>query len=62
MILTLTYNKSTKELTLDDDEPGMEAIINNVVDNSGTLSLEVSLNTSSYQIQFNEIDADGNDN
>ena len=63
MIIKINYNKSTGALTLTDDEELMEATLNEIVDNTDELSFEISLNTSAYQTQFDEIEiADGNDN
>jgi len=62
MIININYNKSTGTITLTDDEELMEATVNELVDNDNELSFEVSLNTSSYQTQFEEIEIDGNDN
>ncbi len=64
MILNITYNKSTGSITLVDDEELMEATVNqsNLVDNEDELSLEISLNVSAYQTQFEEIEVDGNNN
>jgi len=64
MILNITYNKSTGNITLVDDEELMEATVNesSLVDNENELSIEISLNVSAYQTQFEEIEIDGNDN
>ena len=64
MILNITYNKSTGSITLVDDEELMEATVNesSLVDNENELSIEISLNVSAYQTQFEEIEIDGNDN
>lgn len=62
MIININYNKSTGTITLTDDEELMEAAVNEVVDNDGELSFEISLNTSLYQTQFEEIETDGNNN
>ena len=62
MIININYNKSTGTITLTDDEELMGATVNELVDNDGELSFEISLNTSSYQTQFEEIEIDGNDN
>ena len=63
MIIKINYNKSTGALTLTDDEELMEATLNEIVDNTDELSFEISLNTSAYQSQFDEIElADGYDN
>tara|TARA_R100001086_G_C11703249_1_gene221957 strand:+ start:248 stop:439 length:192 start_codon:yes stop_codon:yes gene_type:complete len=63
MIIKINYNKSTGALTLTDDEELMEATLNETVDTTDELSFEISLNTSAYQAQFDEMEiADGNDN
>ena len=63
MIIKINYNKSTGALTLTDDEELMEASLDEIVDNTDELSFEISLNTSAYQSQFDEIElADGYDN
>ena len=63
MIIKINYNKSTGALTLTDDEELMEATLNEIVDDTNELSFEISLNTSAYQSQFDEIElADGYDN
>ncbi len=62
MIININYNKSTGTITLTDDEELMEATVKEIIDNDGELSFEISLNTSSYQTQFEEIEIDGNDN
>mgnify|MGYP003656858902 CR=1 FL=1 len=64
MILNVTYNKSTGSITLVDDEELMEATVNesSLVDNENELSIEISLNVSSYQTQFEKIEVDGDDN
>jgi len=64
MILNITYNKSTGNITLVDDEELMEATVNesSLVDNENELSIEISLNVSAYQTQFEEIEMDGDDN
>jgi len=63
MIIKINYNKSTGALTLTDDEELMEATLNEIVDNTDELSFEISLNTSAYQAQFDEIEiADGDNN
>jgi|TARA_R110001583_G_scaffold84931_3_gene222900 hypothetical protein len=62
MIININYNKSTGTITLTDDEELMGATVNELVDTDSELSFEISLNTSSYQTQFEEIEIDGNDN
>ena len=63
MIINLTYNKSTGVITVSDDEGDMELVINDsqTVDNDSGLFIELSLNVSAYQLQFEE-DLNGNDN
>ena len=65
MIIKIEYNKSTGNITLVDDEELMETTINqsSIVDNEDELSFGISLNTSAYQNQFEEIEEiDGNSN
>ena len=63
MIIKINYNKSTGAITLTDDEEIMEATVNEKVDTTEELSFEISLNTSAYQVQFDEIEiVDGDDN
>ena len=63
MIIKINYNKSTGAITLTDDEALMEAAISEKVDTTDELSFEISLNTSAYQTQFDEIEeTDGNNN
>ena len=63
MIIKLIYNKNTKQITMTDDEEVMEATVSEVVDTDSELSFEISLNTSAYQSQFDEIEeTDGDDN
>jgi len=63
MIIKINYNKSTGAITLTDDEALMEAAISEKVDTADELSFEISLNTSAYQTQFDEIEeTDGNNN
>ena len=63
MIIKINYNKSTGAITLTDDEALMEATISEKVDTTDELSFEISLNTSAYQTQFDEIEeTDGNNN
>ena len=62
MIIKIEYNKSNGTITLTDDESTMEATVNEIIDTTDELSFEISLNTSAYQTQFEEIEIDGNDN
>lgn len=62
MIIKIEYNKIDGTLNLTKDEE-IVAVINNdtVIDNSDSLSLEIALDVSQYQEQFNEL-IDGDDN
>lgn len=63
MIIKIEYNKSNGTITLTDDESTMEATVNEIIDTTDELSFEISLNTSAYQAQFDEIEeTDGNNN
>ena len=63
MIIKINYNKSTGAITLTDDEELMEATATEIVNTTEELSFEISLNTSAYQSQFDEIEVtDGDDN
>jgi len=62
MIIKINYNKSNGTITLTDDEELMEATATQIVDNTDELSFEISLNTSVYQTQFEEIEIDGDNN
>jgi|TARA_R110000764_G_scaffold185238_2_gene270661 hypothetical protein len=63
MIIKLKYNKLDGTLNLTKDEDNIVVLINNdtVIDNDKTLSLEIALDVSNYQNQFEE-DIDGNNN
>ena len=62
MIINITYNKSDGTIIITDDETLMETIISKIKDTDEELSLEIALNTSAYQTQFEEIEINGNDN
>lgn len=63
MIIKLEYNKLDGTLNLTKDEGDIVVLINTdtVIDNDKTLSLEIALDVSNYQNQFEE-DIDGNNN
>ena len=63
MIIKLEYNKLDGTLNLTKDEDDIVVLINNetVIDNDKTLSLEITLDVSNYQNQFEEY-IDGNNN
>jgi hypothetical protein len=63
MIIKLEYNKLDGTLNLIKDEDDIVVLINNdtVIDNDKTLLLEIALDVSNYQNQFEE-DIDGNNN
>jgi hypothetical protein len=56
MILTVNYNKTSGAITLSSDISSIAAEINDNAtdDNSGNLSFEISLDTSTYE-QINEL-------
>jgi len=62
MIINITYNKSYGTIVIIDDETLMETVVTKKVDTDEELSLEIALNTSAYQTQFDEEGVDGNDN
>tara|TARA_R110000796_G_scaffold222732_1_gene338936 strand:+ start:805 stop:993 length:189 start_codon:yes stop_codon:yes gene_type:complete len=62
MIINITYNKSDGTIVIIDDETLMETVVTKKVDTDEELSLEIALNTSAYQTQFDEEEVDGNDN
>ena len=62
MIISITYNKSDGTIVIIDDESLMETVVTKKVDTDEELSLEIALNTSAYQTQFEEIEINGNDN
>ena len=63
MIINITYNKLDGTIIIIDDETLMETVVTKKVDTDEELSLEIALNTSIYQTQFNEeMKIDGNDN
>ena len=62
MIINITYNKLDGTIVIIDDETLMETVVTKKVDTDEELSLEIALNTSAYQTQFDEEEVDGNDN
>ena len=62
MIISITYNKSDGTIVIIDDESLMETVVTKKVDTDEELSLEIALNTSAYQTQFEEIEINGDDN
>ena len=62
MIINITYNKSDGTIVIIDDETLMETVVTKKVDTDEELSLEIALNTSAYQTQFEEIEINGDDN
>ena len=62
MIISITYNKSDGTIVIIDDETLMETVVTKKVDTDEELSLEIALNVSAYQTQFEEIEIDGNNN
>ena len=63
MIINITYNKLDGTIIIIDDETLMETVVTKKVDTDEELSLEIALNTSVYQTQFNEeMEINGDDN
>ena len=62
MIIKITYNKSDGTIIITDDETLMETVVTKNIDTDEELSFEISLNTSAYQTQFEEIEINGDDN
>jgi hypothetical protein len=62
MIINITYNKSDGTIIITDDETLMETVVTKNIDTDEELSLEIALNTSVYQSQFEEIEINGDDN
>jgi hypothetical protein len=62
MIINITYNKSDGTIIITDDETLMETVVSKITDTDEELSLEIALNTSAYQTQFEEIEINGDDN
>lgn len=53
MIIKVTYNKSTNEITIDSDTIITELNNNSVVDNSEQVSFEIAVNTTQYEQEQN---------
>jgi|TARA_R110000823_G_scaffold278530_2_gene396919 hypothetical protein len=62
MIINITYNKIDGTIVIVDDESLMEAVVSKTTDTDTEVSIEIALNVSAYQEQFNTEDIDGNNN
>jgi hypothetical protein len=62
MIIKINYNKLDGTIIITDDETLMETVVTKNIDTDEELSLEIALNTSAYQSQFEEIEINGDDN
>jgi ATPase subunit of ABC transporter with duplicated ATPase domains len=62
MIIKINYNKLDGTIIITDDETLMETVVTKITDTDEELSLEIALNTSAYQSQFEEIEINGDDN
>ena len=62
MIINITYNKIDGTIVIVDDESLMEAVTSKITDTDTEVSIEIALNVSAYQEQFNTEDIDGNNN
>lgn len=56
MIIKVTYNKSTNEITIDSDTIITELNSNSVVDNSEQVSFEIAVNTTQYEQEQNNLE------
>lgn len=56
MIIKVTYNKSTNEITIDSDTMMTELNSNSVVDNSEEVSFEIAVNTTQYEQEQNNLE------
>ena len=50
MIITVTYNKETKELTVNGDVHSIELNLNTVQDTDQQLSFEIAASTAEYEM------------
>lgn len=62
MIIKINYNKIDGTIVIVDDESLMEAAASKTIDTDTEVSIEIALNVSAYQEQFNTEDIDGNNN
>ena len=64
MILSVVYSKSTGEIVVssDIDEIAVEVNQNEITDNDSELSFEIAVDVSEFQLMYEEIIEDGNDN
>ena len=64
MILSVVFSKSTGEIVVssDIDEIAVEVNQNEITDNDSELSFEIAVDVSEFQLMYEEIIEDGNDN
>ena len=64
MILSVVYSKSTGEIVVssDIDEIAVEVNQNEITDNDSELSFEIAVDVSEFQLMYEEIIEDGNNN
>ena len=64
MILSVVYSKSTGEIVVssDIDEIAVEVNQNEITDNDSEVSFEIAVDVSEFQLMYEEIIEDGNDN
>ena len=64
MILSVVFSKSTGEIVVssDIDEIAVEVNQNEITDNDSELSFEIAVDVSEFQLMYEEIIEDGNNN
>lgn len=64
MILSVVYSKSTGEIVVssDIDEIAVEVNQNEITDNDSEVSFEIAVDVSEFQLMYEEIIEDGNNN
>lgn len=56
MIIKVTYNKSTNEITIDSDTMITELNSNSIVDTNEQVSFEIAVNTAQYEHEQNNFE------
>ena len=64
MILSVVYSKSTGDILVssDLDEIAVEVNQNEITDNDSELSFEIAVDVSEFQLMYEELIEDGNNN
>jgi len=58
MIIKVTYNKNTQELTVEGDVTGIELNTGTIQDTSDTLDFEIAVDTTQYEINHSDFPLD----